>query len=148
MPPSVKNVYDYELHYRHSVYAALIALEIPALAEVPTARGRIDILIQEADRIMILEFKANATAVEALRQVWDRGYADPYRTTGLPVTAFGLNFDTYNRTIRDVAVHALGAYDAQRQRWRHEPMACPLTALSRMPAAERAPIVAAWNPGA
>ncbi len=149
LPPSVKNVYDYELHYRYSVYAALMALEMPAMAEVPTARGRIDILIQEADRIMILEFKANATAVEALRQVWDRGYADPYRATGLPVTACGLNFDTHNRTIRDVAVHALGTYDAQRQRWRNEPMkACTLTDLSRMPAAERAPIVAAWNPGA
>ena len=52
-------------------YAALIAWEMPALAEAPTARGRIDILIQAAYRIMVLEFKANAAAVEALRQVWD-----------------------------------------------------------------------------
>ena len=52
LPPSVKNVYDYERHYGH-----------------------------------------NAMAIEALRQVWDRKSADPYRTTGLPVTAFDLNFD-------------------------------------------------------
>ena len=30
----------------------------------------------------------------------------------------------------------------------HETMACPLTALRRMPAAERAPIGTAWHPGA
>ena len=38
---------------------------------------------------MILEFKANAAAVEALRG----GYEDPYRAPGLPVPAFGLRFD-------------------------------------------------------
>ena len=73
-------------------YAALMALARPALAEAPTAKGRIDSLIQ-GDRPDYVEFKADATAVEALRPVWDRGYEDPYRTTGLPVPAFGLRFD-------------------------------------------------------
>ena len=134
LPAQAKSIYNYEMHYRGILFSVLWALGLPIQIEGATARGRADIVIQEDHQIYVLECKVNASAAAALRQVWDKGYVDPYCLLGKPVIAFGLNFDTRLRTITDVAKHELGVYDLGTQCWRAEPLGnrCTLTQLSQM----------------
>ena len=128
------------MHYRGILFCLLQATGLSVRLEGATARGRTDIVIQEARKIFVLECKVNGSAAQALRQVWDKGYADPYRASGQPVTAFGLNFSTGQRTITDVAQWELGRYDVAKRRWGAEPFGqrCTLTQLSQMDDRERA----------
>lgn len=142
LPAPAKHLYNYETHYRGALFHILWAMGLSLQIESATTRGRTDIVIQEPRRIFILECKLGGTAAQALHQIWDKGYADPYRALGQAVVAFGLNFDTGLRTITDIAKWDLGTYDLDRGRWQREPLAlCTLTALSRMDAAQRARIL-------
>lgn len=142
LPAAAQRIYNYEMHYRNAVFNVLWAMGLTLRVEDATARGRTDIVIEAAQRIWVLECKLNGSAAQALKQVWDKGYVDPYRTLGKPVVVFGLNFDRNLRTITDIAKWELGPYDLNRQRWAQEPLApYTLTALSRMGEAQRARIL-------
>ena len=150
VPKASKEYYDYENHYRTLVCAALYAGgEMSPRAEVPTARGHIDILVEAGTRILCLECKTEGTAVYALQQAWDKGYVDRCRMAGKSVTVVGLKFDRDKRTITEAAVWKLGRYDAKLERWEHEPFVQAdhsLTQLSRMEDDEtRSAIIDAWD---
>lgn len=138
LPPQTRSVQQYEIHYRDMLYSALLAIAAPVRLEERTARGRIDIAFLDAARTVLLECKADGSAAQALRQAWDKGYADPYRASGKPVRVCGLNFDTERRTIAEVEVWDLGTYDPDSQRWEREPLdGYALTQISRMTDAQR-----------
>lgn len=147
LPAQAKWIYNYEMHYRGILFCLLQATGLSVQIEGSTARGRTDIVIQEAHKIFVLECKVNGSAAQALRQVWDKGYVDLYRTSGQPVTAFGLNFSTGQRTITDVAQWELGRYDVAKRRWDEEPFGqrCPLTQLSQMDDRARARIICGYG---
>lgn len=75
----------------------LIGLRIDA--EVHTNAGRIDCVIDLAERTFLFEFKLNKSAAEALQQIKDHNYARKYRLAGKPITLIGANFDTQTRTV-------------------------------------------------
>ncbi len=47
--------------------------------------------------IWIFELKQDKPADEGLKQIRERGYAEPYRARGLPIYAIGLGFDSKTR---------------------------------------------------
>ena len=148
VPRELKPEYDYESHYRKILYSTLAAVGMRVQAEVPTLRGRIDVLVESDSQIICLECKTDRDPVQALRQAWHKGYVDPYRASGKSVSVFGLCFTAEGRTVSAVAAHALGSYERQRDRWAREPFAQPehtLTRLSRMHDAERQRIVDTWT---
>ncbi|KGE87787.1 ATP-binding protein [Phaeodactylibacter xiamenensis] len=68
-------------------------------SEVHTANGRCDALVETADRIYALEFKLDKSAAEALQQIFDKGYLQPYADSPKQRVAVGLNFSSEERAV-------------------------------------------------
>ena len=62
------------------------------IVEQHTAKGRIDITMESADTIYVMELKFNKSAEEALAQIEARQYADAFKMSGKKVVKVGLNF--------------------------------------------------------
>ena len=56
-------------------------------------RGRMDTVVEMADKIVVLEYKVNGTAVAALDQLEARGYRHEFLDRGKRVVGIGVNFD-------------------------------------------------------
>ncbi len=84
--------YDIQVNreaYYHSVFfAALQATGGEIIAESHTDKGRTDAVINTANAIYIVEFKLG-TAVDALAQIKDRRYYEPYLTDPRPIILLG-----------------------------------------------------------
>ena len=84
---------NYEGHYQQMLYiffALLTSYDI--LVEQHTAKGRIDITLETADTIYVMELKFNKSAEEALAQIEAKHYADAFKMSGKKVVKIGLNF--------------------------------------------------------
>ncbi len=75
--------------------------------EVTQTVGRSDLVATHPCGVYVFELKVDATAADALKQIHDKGYADPYRARGLPIYAIGLAFDSKTRQLTDAAVEKL-----------------------------------------
>ena len=69
-------------------------------AEVTTSQGRIDLVMRATGRVYVMEMKVasgeragEAAARDAIAQIRERGYADPYRASGDEVALLGVAFD-------------------------------------------------------
>lgn len=67
--------------------------------ETHTNKGRMDMTVKTKDYIYIFEFKFNKSAEEALQQINEKGYAEPFKTDGKNVIKVGVNFSTECRNI-------------------------------------------------
>ncbi len=70
-----------------------------AQSEVLTSRGRIDMVVHFPDKIYILEFKCSQTAEAGLKQIREKGYADPYKGLGKKLLLMGIGFDPKSRQV-------------------------------------------------
>jgi len=97
----------YNIHLKHEKYYqtifylifTLIGLRIDA--EVSTNEGRIDAVVEVADRLYLFEFKLDKSADEALQQIKDHAYAQKYRGKDKPITLVGANFSSEKRKITE-----------------------------------------------
>ena len=67
--------------------------------EVASLRGYADAIIETKKFVWVFEFKFNKSAKAAIRQIREKGYADPYKGDERPVTLVGINFRTAKRNI-------------------------------------------------
>ena len=67
--------------------------------EEHTNKGRMDMTIKTKDYIYIFEFKFNKSAEEALTQIDEKGYAEPFKSDGRSIVKVGVNFSTACRNI-------------------------------------------------
>ena len=68
-------------------------------AEVRSAKGRADAVVWTNDYIYVFEFKLDGTAVEALRQIDEKGYLIPYMADGRELVKIGVSFDSEERNL-------------------------------------------------
>ena len=64
-------------------------------------------MVESDERVFIFELKVDGTAQEALAQIKERGYAEPYRALGKPIHLIGLNFKSANHSLSDTVVETL-----------------------------------------
>ncbi len=84
---------NYEGHYQQTLYIIFALLtNYNIQVEQHTAKGRIDITLETASTIYVMELKFNHSAEDALRQIDARRYADAFKLKGKPVVKVGLNF--------------------------------------------------------
>ena len=84
---------DYEGHYQQMFYIIFALLtNYNIIVEQHTAKGRIDITLETADTIYVMELKFNKSAEEALAQIETKHYADAFKMSGKMVVKIGLNF--------------------------------------------------------
>ena len=75
--------------------------------EVTQTAGRGDLVATHPCGVYIFELKVDATAADALAQIREKDYAEPYRARGLPIIAIGLAFDSKTRQLVDAAVERI-----------------------------------------
>ncbi|MFP3155346.1 PD-(D/E)XK nuclease domain-containing protein [Lachnospiraceae bacterium ZAX-1] len=81
-------------------------------AEVKSAVGRADAVVETDDTVYAFEFKLGAgtqqtTTDAALLQIDDKGYLIPYTATGKKLVKIGVLFDHEKKTIGEYAVKEL-----------------------------------------
>lgn len=93
---------DFETHFQYTFYLILRVLSCyTTLIEKQNSHGRADIIVEAKKYIYIFEFKLDGSADEALQQIEDKGYAQPYATDPRPIYKVGVNFSSTTRTIAE-----------------------------------------------
>lgn len=83
---------NYEGHWQQTLYIMFALLtNYRIIVEQHTVKGRIDITMETADTIYVMELKFNKTAEEALSQIEAKHYADAFKMSGKKVVKVGLN---------------------------------------------------------
>lgn len=88
-----------EVHYQNVMYVIMRLMGFYTSTEYRTSSGRIDMVVETGDYVYVMEFKIDSTPEEALRQIDERGYAEPFRITGKKIFKIGANFDTTKRRL-------------------------------------------------
>jgi len=76
-------------------------------SEVLTSHGRIDLVVHFPDKTWIMEFKCNQSPEAGLKQIHEKGYADPYKGLGKKLLLLGIGFDPKQRQVSDWQVETL-----------------------------------------
>ena len=92
-------VRDLELHYQNVLFIVFKLLGFYTHAEYHTSKGRIDLTIQTDRYIYVMEFKLDGTAEEALRQIEEKHYAQPFLSDTRQLYKVGVNFSVQARNI-------------------------------------------------
>ena len=92
-------VRDLELHYQNVLFIVFKLLGFYTQAEYHTSNGRIDLVIKTDHYIYVLEFKLEGTAEEALQQINDKQYAQPFASDSRQLYKIGVNFSNETRNI-------------------------------------------------
>ena len=84
---------DYEGHYQQMLYVIFALLtNYNIIVEQHTAKGRIDITMETASTIYVMELKFNKSAQEALDQINVKHYDKAFALKGKEIVKVGLNF--------------------------------------------------------
>ena len=90
---------DTELHYRNVLFIVFRLIGLYTKVEYHTNRGRIDLVLQTDRYIYVMEFKLNGTAEEALQQINEKQYIQPFVADGRKIVKIGVNFSSETRNI-------------------------------------------------
>ena len=84
---------SYEGHYQQMMYVIFALLTDYQIAvEQHTAKGRIDITLETASTIYVMELKFGKSAPEALEQIGSKRYDKAFAMKNKKVVKVGLNF--------------------------------------------------------
>jgi hypothetical protein len=90
---------DKESHY-HALFQFLMdLLSLESQSDVLTNKGRIDNVLTMNNRIYLFEFKLNASAKSALKQILDKHYYQHFLLQAKPLTLVGLCFSHKSRKV-------------------------------------------------
>ncbi|WP_106830482.1 ATP-binding protein [Parabacteroides pacaensis] len=92
-------VRELELHYQNVLFIVFKLIGFYVKAEYHTSQGRIDLVLQTDEFVYIMEFKLEGTAEEALRQINEKHYAQPFASDPRRVFKIGINFSNKTRNI-------------------------------------------------
>jgi hypothetical protein len=90
-----------EAYFHTLFYLMVCASGADARSEILTCKGRIDLVIEFADKIFIIEFKCGQTADAAIQQIRDKAYDQRFRQSGKKLILMGIRFDTEKRNVAE-----------------------------------------------
>jgi hypothetical protein len=108
---------QYEGYFASVFYTFFASLGLDTIPEDTSSTGRLDLAVRLPGHVYLFEFKVlddvangstpgrsaapggTASAGTALAQIKDRGYADKYRTDGVPIHLVGIEFSRQQRNI-------------------------------------------------
>ena len=88
-----------EQNFQNVVYIVFMLLGQYTAAEVHSAKGRADCIVETDDYVYVFEFKRDSTAEEAIKQIEDMGYANTYAADSRTLIKIGANFDSKERNL-------------------------------------------------
>ncbi len=83
---------DYEVHFQNFLYLLFRLMGFYTEVETHTAKGRVDLVLKTDRYIYVMEFKRDSSAEDAMKQIKEKGYAEPYRADGRKLVLVGANF--------------------------------------------------------
>ncbi|MEA5139609.1 ATP-binding protein [Arcicella rigui] len=87
-------------HFYHAIiHLAFTLLGVYVQSEVQTSDGRMDALVRMKEYIYCFEFKLDGSADEALKQIKDKGYLQPFAQENKKKIAVGINFSTEKKKV-------------------------------------------------
>jgi len=107
IPYSVRESNSEKSHERQFQYTVYLIMRLigstrnTVYHEKATSKGRADCVIETPRYVYVFEYKLDRPAAEAMTQIGDRGYADPYVHDGRPVYAIACSFSSETGTISD-----------------------------------------------
>ena len=101
-------VRDLELHYQNVLFIVFKLVGFYVKAEYHTSAGRIDLLLQTDKFIYVMEFKLDGTAEEALLQINEKHYAQPFENDDRKLFKIGVNFSAEMRKYREMDSRKIG----------------------------------------
>ena len=90
---------DTENHYQNVLFILCNLCGLYTKAEFHTSNGRVDMTIETPDYVYVFEFKYNGTAEEAMAQIKEKNYVQPFMASGKKIALIGANFSGETRTI-------------------------------------------------
>ena len=88
-----------ESYFQNNLYIIFSLLGFAVEAEYATARGRIDILLKTPRFIYVMELKLKGTPEEALQQIEEQGYCEPFAHDPRTLFRIGMSFSKRKRNI-------------------------------------------------
>lgn len=104
-----------EKYYQTIFFTVFTLIGAMTEAEVSTNIGRIDAVVKTEAGIFIFEFKLNGSADEALAQIREKRYYEPYLSDGRPVNLIGVAFSREQRNLGEHVIEVLPADAAPSQ---------------------------------
>ena len=93
-----------EIHFQNVMQIIFKMLGLTVQTEVVNAMGRCDMTVRTNDYVYILEFKIDSTALAALDQIKEKGYARPYDADKRKVYLIGANFSTKTNELEEFII--------------------------------------------
>ena len=97
----------YENFYHAIIFTAFKLLGCNIQCEVSHAKGRIDAVVHTPQYLYVFEFKVDASAQEAMKQIKKNNYATPYLNSGKKIILVGINFTEEARGVQESIVEEL-----------------------------------------
>jgi hypothetical protein len=113
IPYSVRESNGEKSHERQFQYTVYLIMRLigscrnTVYHEKATSKGRADCVIETPRYVYIFEYKFDRPAAEAMAQISDRGYAEPYAHDSRAVYAIACSFSSETGTISDWMVKQL-----------------------------------------
>ena len=93
---------SFESHFQYTFYLVFRLLSCyVTLMEKQNSHGRADVIVETEKYIYIFEFKLDGSVQDALEQIDNQGYAEPYLNDSRKLFKIGVNFSSAKRTIVD-----------------------------------------------
>jgi hypothetical protein len=87
-------------HFYHAIiHLSFSLLGIYVQSQVQTSDGRMDALVQLEDYIYCFEFKLDESAEQAIEQIKEKGYLQPFENDPRKRLAVGVNFSTQMKQV-------------------------------------------------
>ena len=90
---------EQERHYQNVLFIIFKLVGFYTEVEYHTSEGRVDLVLKTNDYIYIMEFKLNGSSEEALQQIHDKHYAQPFQSDKRKIFKIGVNFSSKTRNI-------------------------------------------------
>ncbi len=97
--PYYELVFDCESAWHAGFVCMMNILEADIISEAPTNKGRIDCVLKCPGLIYVIEFKFDQSAENAIEQIKDKKYYEPYVKDRKPIHLLGINFSTTEKNI-------------------------------------------------
>ena len=93
---------NYEGHYQQELFIIFTLLtHFVVDVEVHTPNGRVDVVMETADTLYLIELKLNQSAQVAMQQINLKQYDQRFARCGKPIVKVGVNFDAKKGNIED-----------------------------------------------
>ena len=90
---------DLELYFQNTMAIMFKMMGLYVKTEYNTSNGRIDIVIDTAKYVYIIELKRDQSPEAALQQIEEKGYGKPFLASGKTIVKLGINFSSQTRTV-------------------------------------------------